>query len=195
MEMKYILCFLFTAVFILSLNGQENIEEKIHAIRNEYKKINLELESYTKKLSIKEIIYYYYNRVSPDSVHTTSITDASEIYGYFNKNKELVLLTNEYRGEENSWHDYQYYFRNGEVFFIFIREGADEEETQKRIYFWDGKIIRALIKEKKWDDKRNISEIENRRDDFIMDKVEEQSLYFLKDTKNFIEDFYKGLQD
>lgn len=193
--MKYILIYLFTMFFVLSLNGQENIEEKISAIRAEFKKINSELESYTKKLSKKEIVYYYYNQVSADSVQTTSFVDFSYIYGYFNKNKELVLLTNEYRGEENSWQEYNYYFKNGEVFFIYTRTGQNEEETQMRIYFWDEKIIRALIKEKKWDDNRNISEIENKRDDYIMDNVEEKSLFFLKETKNFIEDFYKGLED
>lgn len=56
--MKYQLSFLLTMFVFLSINGQSKVEEQVKAIRKEFQKINLELESYTKKESIEEVFDY-----------------------------------------------------------------------------------------------------------------------------------------
>jgi len=187
---------LFIFFVCCNLHAQNVMEQKLDEIRKEYQKINSELESYVKKVSIEEIPYYYMHYEGDSLViDGQTVFDECETYGYFNNNNELVLLTNKYAGEEGTWYDYQFYFKNEQVFFILMSDGDGRTETQERIYFYEGKIIQALIKRKSYYDERDFSDIKNERYDFVMDNIEDQTLKKLKFTKSFIDNFYEGLKD
>jgi hypothetical protein len=191
-----IIPYLFIFFIFSNAAAQDVSEQQINEIRKEFQKINSELESYVKKVSVEEIPYYYMHSDGDSLViDGQTVIDLCKTYGYFNKNNELVLLTNKYAGEEGTWNDYQYYFKNEKVFFILKSEGDGMTETQERIYFYEGNIIMALIKRKSYDYEKDFKDIKNERYDFVMNNIEEQSQKYLKYTKSFIDDFYKGLKD
>jgi hypothetical protein len=171
-------------IFILStqiVDGQTTVDEKVKAIRQEYQKINSNLSSY-KKMDV----YYTDPAAYWNNRHYT---------GFLNSKNELDKLTFSI-GEEGYWSNYEYCFKNGEVFFIFIHSGQpDGSEKQQRIYIWNKTIINALLKEKTVDDNRKISEIENKRDDTIMENVTNETRNNLQGLEVDVSNFYKAMNN
>lgn len=176
--------YFYLIVFILSaqfLDAQSTVDKQVLAIRNEFQLINSHLNNYIKKEVFYTVKDRYWN-----NVHYT---------GYLNSGNELVKLTYSI-GEEGYWGNYEYYFKNGEVFFIFIHSGEpDGSEKQERIYIWNKTIINALLKEKTAEDKRNISEIENKRDDIIMENVINETKNNLNGVDIELTKFYSALNN
>ena len=147
MKIKMLIIIIFIGNF--SIYSQETIENQIKEIRKDYVEITSNLSNYKKKEA------YYSNK----EAYWMNVGYT----GYLKADNLLVYLTYEY-GEEGYGSEMQYYFKNNKVFFIFI-ESIDPEgnQTQERIYFWNSKIIKALIKEKSVADKRPFGKIPNKK--------------------------------
>jgi hypothetical protein len=108
--------------------------------------------------------------------------DAGEHYwnstnytGYFNPSNQLALLKFS-RGEEGYWSEFEYYFRDEELFFIYIHSGEpDGAEKEARIYFSSKVIVQALLKSRAAGDEKKMADLENRRYDSVMDNLEKSS--------------------
>ncbi len=173
---------LIATIIIGSLHSlaQNTVDSQIKEIRKEYGKITGNLDSYEKKE-----VYY-----SNEDAYWMNV----EYTGYFNNSKKLVYLTYEF-GEEGYGSEVQYYFKNDQVFFIFI-ESIDPEEniTQERIYFWNKKIIKALIKEKRATDDRTFAKIPNKKHVELLTDINKSSKIKLSGVELDRTQFFSALK-
>ncbi len=70
----------------------------------------------------------------------------------------------------------------------------DGNKTQERIYFWDDKIIKALIKEKNNADKRPFSEISNKKNEELWQDIDQSSKIKLSGVKQDRTQFFEALK-
>ncbi|BDA78556.1 hypothetical protein LPTSP3_g14860 [Leptospira kobayashii] len=173
------------SIYVLShsLYAQTNKQDQIGNIRKEYQKINSELGSYRERKVTWQ----------PPKPYEGSYMDHVNYTGYLNSSHDLILLKFS-RGEEGYWAEYEYYFKNKELLFIYIYSGEpDGKEKQERIYFWNKKIIQALIKEKFAEEKKTINDLENKTYDTIMNDINKFARDFLNDAETERKKFYQAL--
>ncbi len=70
----------------------------------------------------------------------------------------------------------------------------DGNKTQERIYFWDDKIIKALIKEKNNADKRPFSEISNKKIEELWQDIDQSSKIKLSGVEQDRTQFFSALK-
>ena len=147
--------------------GQDPVQAEIKRTRKDYQKITSELKNY-KKIEVR-----WESGTASPGVGTTYT-------GYFDPANKLVLLKYA-RGEEGYWSEHEYYFRDEEIFFIFIHSGTpDGAEKEERIYITSKLILHALLKTKAAGDSRKIGDLENKRYDAVMDNIDASSrTYYL----------------
>ncbi|GEM_PF-6965546 len=133
--------------FFLFSIAQEDIEEKILTIRNEFNHIESNLKICKKKQ------FNYIEKANDEEVKFDAF------YLPYGRLVKLIAKV------KNKVLDKQidYYCKENAVFFIFIQEKkADGSQEQRRIYFDDNyKVIKDLYKVKLINDKRDFSKIEN----------------------------------
>jgi hypothetical protein len=177
--MKKLFAFMVCLLANLSIFAQNNVENEINEIRNEYNRIHSELGNY------EEIQY-----LLPDSL--TSYTTDIHFIGYFN-NGVMKLLIAEKKWNSGSQKD-SYYFNNGHLFFVFGEYNFFGTETQERFYYHDNILIKALIKERNTSDSIEFSEIPNKlHPKFGNDNS--QFAYNYNHTKEFINQYLDNFPD
>lgn len=173
------LAFLFA--FILCayiLRSQTIVDEQIKSIRKEYLSINSNLNTL-----IKNEVYYTDDKAYWNNTRYTA---------YYNLNHQLVRL-NFAIGEEGYWSEVEYYFKDGQIMFIYIYSGEpDGSEKQERIYFWKSEIFHALIKLKAAGDKRTFSDIPNKPHRNIMNNLGAETKKYLESIENELQKFYEA---
>ncbi|RLD68048.1 MAG: hypothetical protein DRI95_03840 [Bacteroidetes bacterium] len=173
---------LIIIIFIgnLSVYSQETIENQIKEIRKDYVEITSNINNYQKK----EAFYTNDQAYWMNTAYT----------GYLNDVNKLVYLTYEY-GEEGYGATIHYYFKNKKIIFMFIESiDPDGNKTQERIYFWDDKIIKALIKEKNNADKRPFSEISNKKNEELWQDIDQSSKIKLSGVEQDRTQFFSALK-
>ncbi|MBN1252956.1 MAG: hypothetical protein JXR51_12610 [Bacteroidales bacterium] len=159
--MKTTLIVLTLVFFQFFAYSQDLTEKHIKEIRNEYAYINSNLAKFSKK----EIF------VSNDEVYWRN----TNYTGYLNDKNQLVFLTYKV-GEEGYGTEIQYYFKNDKLFFNYVYSiDPEENETEERYYFYDSQIIKALIKERKFDNKLSLDKIANKENKEVIKNVVEFS--------------------
>ncbi len=139
----------------------ETVEEQVNAIR----KIFQEIESAGKSLTVEKRDY---RNPNPEMYYDMSN------YTAYSKNNELKKLLEE-GGEEGYLFETTYYYDGGKLIFTYsCSTFMDILYRESRVYFNDGKIIRAWLREKPQDDeKTDLSKLENKDDpDFKKDTAE-----------------------
>ena len=178
--MKFKMLIIIIFIGTLSVYSQETIENQIKEIRKDYVEITSNLNNYQKK----EAFYTNDQAYWMNTAYT----------GYFNSVNKLVYLTYEY-GEEGYGATVHYYFKDKKIIFMFI-ESIDPEEnkTQERIYFWDNKIIKALIKEKKATDNRPFEKIPNKKHEELWKDIDQSSKIKLSGVEQDRTQFFSALK-
>ena len=149
----------------------ENIDIQIQHIKDEYSSI-----AEAQKLGKLEKRDIYYEDME-------AYWNNTDYEAYYNAENQLVLLTFDV-GEEGYFSYYEYYFKDRKPFFVFKQSSDPEDnETEERIYIYNDKIVRALIKENPSTEIRIFSEIQNKEDKKIMDNIE-------KSSKNILNEIY-----
>jgi len=178
---KLFISFMYSlAIFCFAFSfssAQSDVDSQIKEIRKEYQRINAQLNTFQKVES-------YFNNGANYSLN-------QRYTGFIDKNNKLVLLKFTL-GEEGYRSDTEYYFKDGNIMFIFTySRQPDGEESQDRIYFKDKKIIQTLTKLKPAGDNRSINDIENKRTEDTS-KIESATKIYLDEVKENLDKFRKG---
>jgi hypothetical protein len=170
---------ILTSYSLLPIYAQSTVDEQVNDIRMMCQKINSELHLFEEKNVRWDAGASYWN--------STNYT------GYLDASKQVVMLKFSH-GEEGYWGNYEYYFNNGEIGFIFIHSGEpDGTEKQESIYFWNKAIIRANIKQKPSDQTRSMDDLEEKTNDEIMNRVGESTQMFLTGVDTEIRNFREAM--
>jgi hypothetical protein len=149
------------AYTVQSAAGQNAVKAEVNRIRKDYLKINAELKTYRKVEARWDAGEHYWN--------------STDYTGYFDRSDQLALLKFAH-GEEGYWSEHEHYFRDGELFFIYVHSGTpDGEEKEERIYFSSKVIVQALLKSKAAGDTTRMADLENKRHDSVMDNIDAAS--------------------
>lgn len=156
-----------------------SLEKKTKVIRNLYKEVQDNLNSYTTKSK------------SYTGELETPLT--GELTGYMVKN-EVVKLVDEAE-EDHGLSKNEFYFANGKLFFLFsqintveMTEKPNIHVRELRLYFDENKIIDALIKTKtfKHGEEIDMSIIANKKDDSLINSQEESKYYTQLASKTLV---------
>jgi hypothetical protein len=148
-----LITFFFLAVHAYS---QDTISKYVNEIRKEFNIIQKNVSSF-------DTIRYSHKA---DKTYGQNI----DFTGYINNN-QLVILTCEELIYDRIQMKSHYYFKNNEPFFLFVETNDKGNLKEERYYFYDNKLIEALIKTKDSTDNRLLSRIPNRKHQDIINHI------------------------
>jgi hypothetical protein len=149
----------------------DDLDLKIKRVRTEYNKI--ENARHSKALKDETISY------SDSRAHWWNTT-----YNvYYNSHNQIVLLIYSFCDEGYCTDDSVYFKDRRPIFMISTKSDPDGKEYQMRKYFYNGQIIKALIKEKNESDNKDFSQVQNRNDGSDL-----KSEYAIKVTYDILND-------
>lgn len=170
---------LFILLFLtVNLFAQTTEDEKVSAVRTIYYDIENNLssfEKYEKRYSEEpngEIAHYY----------------IADYVGFYNRN-QLVKLEQS-TGDEGYWSRTEFYYKDGTLYFVFENSGDPMGDlVQRRIYFYNNKIVRALIKKTSEDGGLDFSKVSNKKDTELLSRKSDAEKQYLRWSENAIKEF------